>query len=261
VPGYTYPGTTTLKNKLGATTQDELQEVEADYVAGRYAELQAGYGPALQFDIEHLKALHRHLFQDVYEWAGRTRDEEVRLRDGSVATEPGLKREDSREFSRGADIADALAGIASKLQADNYLGGLPQDEFAVRAAALLADLNSVHPFREGNGRTQQAFVEQLAQAAGHDLDFTVISKERMIVASIAAHEQNDRAPMQRLFADAIDPARREALRAAIDSLDRQQFPWNERYIATVEPGRRDDGRHQLQWRAFYGAHRSPNLDR
>ena len=101
---------------------------------------------------------------------------------------------------------------------------------------MLAELNAVHPFREGNGRTQRAFVAQLAQAAGHDLDFSVISKERMIVASMAAHDQNDLGPMRRLFSDAIDPARRAALRETIDFLDRQQFPWNERYIATVKPG-------------------------
>ncbi len=94
----------------------------------------------------------------------------------------------------------------------------------------------MHPFREGNGRTQRAFVEQLAQAAGHDLDFSVISKERMIAASIAAHDQNDLGPMRRLFADAIDPGRGAALRDAIEFLDRQQFPWNDRYIPTVERG-------------------------
>ena len=45
-------------------------------------------GRCCEFDAEHLKALHRHLFQDVYEWAGHTRDEQVRLRDGSIAADP-----------------------------------------------------------------------------------------------------------------------------------------------------------------------------
>ncbi len=183
-----------------------------------------------------MKALHRHLFQDVYEWAGHTRDEQIRLSDGSIATEPELKREGSREFVAGPHIAGALDKIAAKLRDADYLSGLSRDAFAERAADLLAELNAVHPFREGNGRTQRAFVGQLAQAAGHDLDFSMISKERMIAASIAAHDQNDLGSMRRLFADAIDPARQEALREAIDFLDRQQFPWNDRYIATVEPG-------------------------
>jgi cell filamentation protein len=236
VPGYTYPGTDTLKNKLGATTHDELEEREAPYIAARHIEIEAGHGPPLQLDAEHLKALHRHLFQDVYEWAGHTRDEEVSLGDGSIATEPELTREGSRAFVAGPHIAVALDEIAAKLRDADYLGGLSRDAFAERAADLLAELNAVHPFREGNGRTQRAFVEQLAQAAGHDLDFSVISKERMIVASMAAHDQTDLGPMRRLFTDAVDPARRTALREAIEFLDRQQFPWNDRYIATVEPG-------------------------
>jgi cell filamentation protein len=205
-------------------------------VAGRYAEIAAGHGPPLQFDAEYLKAIHRHLFQDIYEWAGRTRDEEVRFRDGSIATQPELRREGSKAFSPGPEIAGALDEIAAKLRTGNYLGGLPREEFAERAADLLAELNAVHPFREGNGRTQRAFVEQLAQANGHDLDFSVITKERMIAASVAAHDDNNLGPMRRLFADATDPARQEALCEAIDFLDRQQFPWNDRYVATIEPG-------------------------
>lgn len=236
MPGYTYPGTDTLKNKLGATTHDELEEREAPYVAARHIEIEAGHGPPLQCDAEHLKALHRHLFQDVYEWAGHTRDEEVPLGDGSIATEPELKREGSRAFVAGPHIAVALDEIAAKLRDADYLGGLSRDAFAERAADLLAELNAVHPFREGNGRTQRAFVEQLAQAAGHDLDFSVISKERMIVASMAAHDQTDLGPMRRLFTDAIDPARRAALREAIEFLDRQQFPWNEGQTVKVPFG-------------------------
>jgi cell filamentation protein len=204
VPGYTYPGTDTLKNKLGATTHDELEQREAEYVAARRVEIEAGQGPPLQFDAEHLKAIHRHLFQDVFEWAGHTRDEQVRLADGSIATEPRFRREGSREFAAGGRIAEALDEIADKLRDAGYLGGLPREAFAERAADLRTELNDVHPFREGNGRTQRAFVEQLAQAAGHDIDFSVISKERMIAASIAAHDQNDLGPMRRLFADAID---------------------------------------------------------
>ena len=75
----------------------------------------------------------------------------------------------------------SLDEIVAKLRDAGYLGGLSREAFAERAADLLAELNAVHPFREGNGRTQRAFVEQPAQAAGHDLDFSVISpRERMI---------------------------------------------------------------------------------
>ena len=92
------------------------------------------------------------------------------------------------------------------------------------------------PFREGNGRTQRVFMEQLAHAAGHDLDFTVVSRERMIQASIAAHEQSDASMMRRMFDEISDPARSALLRKSIAGLEKLKFDWNSRYIATLTPG-------------------------
>lgn len=122
----------TLKNKLGAKSHEELEKAEGDYVTSRVWDFESKRRPQGQFDAAHLKAIHRHLFQDVYEWAGHTRDERV-----------------------------------------------------------LVELNGVHPFREGNGRTQRVFITELATAAGHPLDFSCVSRERMIQASIAGNEKND----------------------------------------------------------------------
>jgi len=74
VPNYTYSGDpdSAVKNKLGAATHEELERLEAALVAARAYEIETGHGPSGNFDAEHLKALHRHLFQDVYEWAGHT---------------------------------------------------------------------------------------------------------------------------------------------------------------------------------------------
>ena len=88
-------------------------------------------------------------------------------------------------------------------------------QFAERAADVMAELNAAHPFREGNGRTQRVFMEQLAHAAGHELDFTIVSKERMAQASIAAHEQGDPSMMRRMFDEISDPARSALLRESI----------------------------------------------
>jgi cell filamentation protein len=116
------------------------------------------------------------------------------------------------------------------------LRGLPRQEFAHRAADIMAKINGIHAFREGNGRTQRVFVEELARQAGHTLDFSVVSQERMIEASIAAYERGDPSAMRRLFDEISNPDRVEVLRTAEQSLDRNGFNWNERYIATVEPG-------------------------
>jgi cell filamentation protein len=209
---------------------------EAEPVFGRDCEIVLGEGPHGAFDANHLRALHRHLFQDVYEWAGCTRNEEVRLSDGTIASEPLMRKADGSGFMLGPLIPAALDDIARRLHDAGYLLGLPREEFATQAADIMADLNAIHPFREGNGRTQRTFMRELARQAGHTLDFSVISKERMIEASIAANERGDKTVMRRLFYDASDPARIAALREAIESLEAHAFPWNERYIATAEPG-------------------------
>ena len=236
MPNYIYPQSNTVKNLFGITNYDDLERIEAAIVTARYAEIIAGHGPQNQFDADHVKALHRHLFQDIYEWAGRTRDERVVLSDGSIAHEPNLRKADGQPFVIGPAIPTALNAIAEQLRAANFLRGLTRLEFAARAADVMANLNTVHPFREGNGRTQRVFVEQLAHAAGHDLDFTVISKEWMIRASVAAHELRDTSVMRRTFDEISDPTRVSMLRDSIAALEKLGVAWNDRYVATLAPG-------------------------
>ena len=99
-------------------------------------------------------------------------------------------------------------------------------------------INGAHPFREGNGRTQRVFVRELARQAGHELDFSVVTRERMIQASVAANEQGDSTMMRRMFNEISDPARVAALDKAINALNENRFPWNDSYVATAEPGYR-----------------------
>jgi cell filamentation protein len=81
-------------------------------------------------------------------------------------------------------------------------------------------------------------VRELARAAGHSLDFSVVSQERMIQASVAANDHGDKTMMRRLFDDASDPERIAALRDAIASFETYGFSWNKSYVATIEPGHR-----------------------
>ena len=242
MPGYTLSDGLTLKNKFGLRNHEALEIAETRCVTDRLLEIQIGQGPTGDFDAEHLKAIHRHLFQDVYEWAGYTRDERVALSDGTTATEPVLRKIDGKPFMEGQLIAEGLDRIARRLADENYLRGLTREEFASRAADVMVDLNGVHPFREGNGRTQRVFTEALAHDAGHQLDFSVVSRERMIQASIAGNENDDPSMMRRLFTEISDPERVAALSKAIGALEQNKFPWNERYIATAEPGHKVDVR-------------------
>jgi cell filamentation protein len=238
VPGYTLDDGLTLRNKLGATSYAVLERAETDYVAARLLQLELVGVIAGQFDAAHLKTIHRHLFQDVYEWAGRTRDEAVALSDGTVATEPLLRKADGNPFMAGPLIPTALQCMADRLRQANYLRGLSRTEFAVRAADVMVEINGIHAFRDGNGRTQRVFIRALAKEAGHALDFSVVTRERMVRASVAGTDDNDPTMMRRLFQEISDPVRVAALDKAIKALDRFQFPWNEATLATAEPGHR-----------------------
>jgi cell filamentation protein len=224
-----------IKNKFGASTHDELDRVEGAYVAAREAEIMDNPSISGSFDAGHLKAIHRHLFQDVFEWAGHTRDENVTLSDGTVATEPLLRKVDGNLFMVPPMIPNALDALAKKLRTAAYLQGLPRGEFAERAAAIMSDFNAVHPFRDGNGRTQRVFMRQLTEQAGHELDFSVVSRARMIQASVAANDHGDNSLMRLMFVEISNPARVAALLPAIDFLEAQGFPWNDHYLSTAEP--------------------------
>jgi cell filamentation protein len=240
VPGYTLDDRPAgvLKNKLGATSHEQLERLEGQFVAARYSEIQLGHGPTGQFDAAHLKAIHRHLFQDVYEWAGHSRDERVKLADGTVATEPLLRKINHSTFLDGRVVPQALDRIAKTIGDADLLHGLSREQFAARAADIMAEINAIHPFREGNGRTQRVLMEELAKQAGHSLDFTIVSRQRMVQASIAANEHGDLAMMRRMFDEIANPRRVEAVRKAIETLDRHRFPWNDHYVATMQPGHR-----------------------
>jgi len=237
MPNYTYSDDphSAIKNKLGAGTHDELDRLEGAYIAAREAELMENRPITGNFDAAHLKAIHQHIFQDVFEWAGHTRDEKVTLSDGTVATEPLLRKVDGTLFTMAPMIPTALDALADKLRAADYLKKLPREEFTERAADIMIIINAIHPFRDGNGRTQRVFIRQLAEQSGLELDFTVVSRARMLQASVAANDYGDNSFMRRMFAEISTPARVAALLPATEFLEAQGFPWNDHYLSTAEP--------------------------
>jgi cell filamentation protein len=146
---YCYPGTSVLRNRLDLRTQEELDAFEAAITHQRADEPLPPGG----LDYSHYLAIHQHLFQDIYEWAGTLRTVRV-AKGGSVFCYP---EHVDREMRRVFDM----------LAAQERLRGLGSAEFAVAATQLLADLNAIHPFREGNGRTQTSFLKIIAEQAGH----------------------------------------------------------------------------------------------
>ncbi len=183
VDDYVYPGTNVLRNKADIRDQAALDAFEADATAVRMLELWE-QPIAGRFDFAHLCAMHHHLFQDVYAWAG-----EVRTVD--------ISREGSR-FANTSRIESYLGGELNKLPAENWLRGLPPAPFVARLAYYMGEINATHPFREGNGRTQRAFCALLAEQAGYFIDFESVDQAQMYGVMIASFQGNAK-PLEALL--------------------------------------------------------------
>ncbi len=237
MPGYEIPGTFVLKNKLGAKSNEILDEKQADLTAHRQAEIHIGRGPRGNFDANLIKALHGYIFQDVFEWAGHTRNEKFKLSDGTIVSEPSIRKVGGDPFAHASRIRSKLALLSKQISEKNCLMNLPRKEFAKQAAFLFGDLNSIHPFREGNGRTQRAFFRLIAEQAGHKLNFSGITHHRMAVASAMANAHNDHSYLIRMFDEITDPQRCALLLQGIKKLKPaygEQIA--DRYITTFSPG-------------------------
>ena len=154
-----------LRNRLDIRDAPALEVAERQLVAQRLLEPV----PTGDFDLAHLKAIHHHLFQDIYTWAGEIRTVEIAK---------GDSRFQPRRF-----IAAGMADIHRRIVAVGYFRGSGPDGFAEGAGPVLGDLNHVHPFREGNGRTQLQYLKQLVAHAGYAIDLTRIERGARLDAS------------------------------------------------------------------------------
>jgi len=223
---YLYPGTDVLENVPGLRGSEQLAAFEAFNTAARIYELLQN-PIAGEFGIAHLKAIHKHVFQDVFTWAGGFRT--TLLGKAEYLGQPPIW------FTPPHLLAHEAARIFETLKRAHLLRGLHKVQFAHQAAGLLAEINKFHPFREGNGRTQRLFLHALARQAGYDLHFEVVSRERMVQASIEANAGNP-GMMTRMFEEITDADRIQPLRRAIAFLSRERFNWNDTYIATTTAG-------------------------
>ncbi len=185
---YLDPVSGVLRNLLGITDAGELAQVEAALTASRLIDLERRRLPG-RYDLAHLRAFHRYIFADIYGWAGELRT--VAIAKGDL-------------FCLPQHLQSAAAEIFARLAAADRLRGLSREQFITRVAEFLADVNALHPFREGNGRTQRAFFSQLAHDAGHHIDWIRMDPAQNTAASMAAH-RGDLTPMQEMLDDLIDP--------------------------------------------------------
>ncbi len=191
---YLDPETGLLRNKLNARTKVTLDDAEGDLSFVRLMQLMDRPPPATS-DLGELHAIHRHLFQDVYEWAGELRTVDIRKNvEGAEFFLPVVM------IGRASDYASA------ELRGDDMLRGMDHDRFINRLAYHYDQFNYIHPFREGNGRTQRVFWNRIGRDAGWQLDWRGVHGEVNDAACRAASERQDLAPLQGMFDQIVTAA-------------------------------------------------------
>jgi cell filamentation protein len=184
---YVDPTTGTLHNKLGITDADALARAEADLTRAALQELAVNRLPG-EYDLAHLLAFHQAIFGDLYAWAGQVRTVSI-AKPGTVFAPPQF-------------IESYATEVFGQLRRENCLRGLSLVEFVPRIAHYYAEINAIHPAREGNGRTQRAFLGQLADDAAWPIAWSRMDPEANIVASRAG-QRGELAPLVRMFGELI----------------------------------------------------------
>ena len=175
--------TGTLKNLLGLKTTEELEAAEADITAAAIASVSDE--PALgNFDLEHLRNIHWELFKAIYDWAGEIRTVEI--------------SKGSTRFANADAIETAATALFEDLHNEKLLVGLARDQYVRRLAYYYSEVNVLHPFREGNGRTERAFFSQLAATAGYRIAWRQIDADENIRVCTLAYE-GDEEPLARML--------------------------------------------------------------
>lgn len=218
---YFYPDTEVLKNKYWIRDPKALEVRCAHDTTKAIVNLCQEPAPN-KFDSNYLKYIHERLFQNTFEWAGHTRDVPFTFSfDGTVAIMPGMKKVGAKtHFAKSDEIQDGLRKLESTLSEQNNLQGLSRKDFADSSAELFSLLNHIHPFREGNGRTQRMFFVKLAESAGHKLDFSLVTVERMTRVCAMVEEYGDLGPMKHMFEDISNPEKGLLLEEAIDYIEK-----------------------------------------
>ena len=198
---YCYENSNTLRNTLGITDGDALRTAEREIAAVRI--LEAELNPLRgKLDFKHICDIHRYIFGDIYAWAGKLRT--VNISKGNPFC--------------NANVLDLYGTeLFGKLKAERYLLDTPKERITERLAYYLSEINVMHPFREGNGRTQRMFIEYLALVAGYRVDFANVTAKEMIEASVRAFNR-DVTLMRGIFEHVTAPISREEQKSAIRAI-------------------------------------------
>ena len=186
---YLYPGLNVMRNRLGIHQVERLAQAAYELTALRAATIELG--PAKR-GLPHLCAIHRQLYQDVFDWAGYLR--EVDIYQGDT------------RFCHFAYIEKEGNALMQELEVENWLQGLEKEAFTERLAHYYCEINVLHPFRIGNGIAQRIFFEQLAIHAGFSLDWRGIKPDAWSAANQSG-AMGDLSALTKIFSKVVSEAK------------------------------------------------------
>lgn len=170
---YCYENSNVLINKLDIHDNLILKNAETEITIFKL-KLLAENNVTGRFTPTHLKNIHKFIFEDIYPFAGKYRTEQI----GKSNT----------WFYPPNIINESVKKLLNNLKVEKNLRNLHRIDFVDRLSYYMAELNVIHPFREGNGRTNREFIRQLALFNGYELDWSLCDKEDILEASILSYD-------------------------------------------------------------------------
>lgn len=164
-----YEGTNCLINKFGIKDEYKLSNVEAAITLAKASELEKTPIKG-NFDLEHYLSIHRFLFEDIYDWAGQLRSVDISKK--------------GTNFAKSEQLEELCTNCFERLKKLNFFADISFLDFVENIVDLYCVTNKIHPFREGNGRTQRIFISQLIRHNGYDIDFSSIDADELMIATI-----------------------------------------------------------------------------
>ena len=210
---YCYANSNVLKNKLGLRDPKELLLTEIKFTSARLSYLQSNPIEG-NFDFNHLKKIHKYIFQDLYDWAGEKRT--VEIGKGNI-------------FCLTNYLDEYAKTVFSKYYIQCKSSKDSREDFIYALAENYSNLNALHPFREGNGRTQREFARTLCLDCGYSFDISCTSHKEMLTASILSFNKGDNSGFKHIFSKAVEPLGNHTIsdRLVIPTSDDLESPQNE----------------------------------
>ncbi len=166
-----YPNTICLINKFDIKDDKKLSEIEAEITFAKAAVLESEEVKP-PFDFNFYKSIHRFLFEDLYDWAGELRKVDISKKGTS--------------FCSVNELENLCKACFNRLEKTSYFKGYSRKKFVEEIVDFYQTTNFLHPFREGNGRTQRIFISKLIKYNGYDFNFSNINPDLLMIATIKA---------------------------------------------------------------------------